>query len=101
MSEHKDSSSVLSFIGALAIVGIFAAVLMVAYGNQLSDTKPTDTALRERRVSLRLEVEGASKKLISEYGKNDNGTYRIPADKARELLVSDTASALAAARGVK
>ncbi len=99
--DHKPvfTESTLSYFGVLGAVAVAAAVFAIAYGLQASDTKPVNESLNAQRIALRGQIEGASRKLISEYGKNADGTYRIPADKAIELIVSEP-SALNAARGV-
>lgn len=99
--DHKPvfTESTLTYFGVLGAVAVAAAVFAVAYGVQSSDTKPVNESLKAQRIALRQQVEGASRKLITEYGKNADGTFRIPADKAVELLVADPA-ALNAARGV-
>lgn len=99
MSEQSDSSNAfLTYLGVAACFAITAAVFMVAYGNQYRDTPPVSESLRNQRVELRKKVEGDSRTLISEYGKNADGTHRIPVDKAVEILVTNPA-ALDAARG--
>lgn len=97
-SKSLISESTVTYFGVVAAVIVAAAVFAVAYAARSADTPAVNADLRKQRVDLRLEVEGAGRKLITEYGRNTDGTYRIPADKAAELIVANPDAALAALR---
>lgn len=101
MSESAKpmlSESTVTYFGVLGAVVVAAAVFAVAYGARSADTPAINDDLRKQRVQRRLEVEGAGRKLITEYGKNTDGTYRIPAQKSAEILIANPDAALAAIR---
>ncbi len=107
MSEHASkpllSDSTVAYFGVVAAVIVAAAVFGVAYGLRTADTPAVNADLRERRVTFRQELEGGARQRLAGYGKSEvtPGAFRIPADKAAEILVSDPDAALAALRAGK
>jgi hypothetical protein len=100
--DHKPffNDSVLTYIGVLGAVVIAIAVFLGSIAASTpGEAEGVTEALKQQRVAKREEVNGAGRKLISEYGKNANGTFRIPAEEAAKILVNNPA-ALDASRGV-
>jgi hypothetical protein len=100
--DHKPlfNETVLTYFGVVGAVAIAIAVFFGAIAASTpGEAEGVTETLKKLRVAKREEVNGAGRKLISEYGKNANGTFRIPADEAAKILVNNPA-ALDAARGV-
>jgi hypothetical protein len=105
--DHKPllSDSALTYFAVLGFVAIGVLVFLGAsYASTASaeETTGIDPKLAAQRIAKREEVNGAGRQLISTYGKSTStsGAFRIPADEAAKLLVTNPA-ALDAARGVK
>ena len=100
--DHKPlfNDTVLTYIGVLGAIAIAIGVFFGAIAASTpGESEGVSENLKKLRVAKREEVNGAGRKLISEYGKGANGNFRIPADEAAKILVANPA-ALDAARGV-
>lgn len=102
--DHKPffNETVLTYFGAIGAVAIALGVFFGAAAVSTSgeyDSAGVDPKLAALRIAKREEVNGAGRKLISEYGRNANGTFRIPVEEAAKILIANPA-ALDAARGV-
>lgn len=102
MSESVSSSdrlnAVLSYFGVLAVVGIVAAMFALVYNRSGENIPAVSAELAAARVKTRETVIGEGRAVLASAGKNADGTYRIPAGRAVEVLIANPAAALAAAR---
>jgi mono/diheme cytochrome c family protein len=95
MSEQPSSGSRPLIPGQIAswlrIVCFVAAALIVTAYAYLSVRKAPDAEADRRKAQKALRAENAKKglALISEPGRNADGTYRIPVKDAAALIVAD------------
>ena len=102
--DHKPliGDSTATYFGVVGAVAIAVVVILAATALSTSpELEGVSADVKQRRITLREQVNGEGVALISSYGKSATaGDFRIPVDEAEKLLVNDTAKALDAARGV-
>ena len=83
----NTNSSLLTFVGAIGAILIFALIIFVAYLPNIPD--PADQDIRDKRQSDAdtVRAEGVAKLNRYELIDKDSGTVRIPIDKAKSLTL--------------
>lgn len=103
--DHKPllNSSTATYLGVFGAVAIAVVVILAAsaLSTPSESLEGVSAEVKQRRITLREQVNGEGHALINAYGKSKTADqYRIPVAEAEKLLVNDTAAALDAARGV-
>lgn len=88
---YKENNATGAMLTWVAFVGIFAiAFTVIAIANFTTRPKAAvDADLVAKRQALLKENSARAHQLISEPGKNADGTYRIPVDAAVQVLLRD------------
>ena len=88
-TEASKSSGLLTFLGSLGGILIFALIIWIAYIPNLPD--PVNAQAAEKRQALADEARaaGIAKITTTEVIDQDAGKVRIPVEKAMEFLVKD------------
>ena len=83
----NTNNSLLTFVGAIGAILIFALIIFVAYLPNISD--PADQDVRDKRQSDAdaVRAEGVAKLNRYELIDKDSGIVRIPIDKAKSLTL--------------
>lgn len=73
-------------VGSLAVVAVLAAYLVQSGAQQ-----PVGTARADERKKLWTELQAQNQEVLNTYAvlKADNGVYRLPVQRALEVLASD------------
>lgn len=91
--SHEDGAA-----GAMLTWAAFAGIFLIAFAViavanfAVSPKAEVDADLVARRQTLLRENTAKAQQLISEPGKNADGTYRIPVDQAMQVLLRDPQS---------
>jgi len=102
--DHKPflNDSTATYLGVFGAVLIAVLVPLLAAGlSNAPELEGVSPEVKQRRITLREQVNGEGRALLSAYGKSTTaGAYRIPVGEAEKLLVNNPQAALEAARGV-
>ncbi|MDR2981477.1 MAG: hypothetical protein LBV12_04430 [Puniceicoccales bacterium] len=90
-SSHKENDGKGSLLTWVGVVGVFAiAFAVLALSNFYSRAKTSvDAELIQKRQALLKENNAKAYQLITEPGKNGDGTFRIPVKDAVQVLLRD------------
>ncbi|MGE9295269.1 MAG: hypothetical protein ACQKBV_03160 [Puniceicoccales bacterium] len=87
--ETSHSNYALSILGALGTLLLFALIIFLAYYLPAQDRESANTEIVEQRKTTLAEVEAKQADQATSYGvvNKEEGTVRIPIERAMELVV--------------
>ena len=91
-SEENGSTGAMLTWAAFAGIFLIAFAVIAVANFVVSPKAEVDADLVARRQALLKENTAKALQLISEPGKNADGTYRIPVDQAMQVLRRDQQS---------
>lgn len=88
--RNVGGDAALTWLGVLGAVAICFAIFAAANYFATAKTPPDFERIKQRKELLDA-VTGKGRLLISEPGKNADGTFRIPVSEAEKILLGGTA----------
>lgn len=85
--EPSENSILLSAIGWLGVIGLFALIVLIAY--IYDERTPIDQSIIDERLSLKAEHSASMTELAENYQVTADGTVRIPVDEAARLVLPE------------
>ncbi|GHC06185.1 hypothetical protein [Cerasicoccus arenae] len=87
--ETSHSNLMLSILGALGTLLLFALIIVIAYYIPAKEREPVNAEIVSERQATLAELKAKETELATSYGVVDQtkGVVRIPIERAMELVV--------------
>ncbi len=95
---HRGHLPVVTMVGALLAFFLFVLLVWVMWYFVNQKYTPHDDSVE--RIKQRTETQSADQNTLSTFGKTDTGKYRIPINRAMQLIIDESeAKAKAPSKG--